>query len=198
MARSSKRKTISREVETEVLVLSRRRCCICFAINRDFSEKKGQIAHLDKERANPNLENLAYLCLDHHDSYDSKTSQSKNYTINEIKHFREILYKAVAKRIDLELGVIGEYEHTENTSQIIPLHRNSFAVIFSTPMRCTPTLRFLDLPKNIIPKIENWTNVGFIVQFPSDLPEIENLRFHADAAPQKLEKMHSKRLFVPR
>ena len=183
MAKSSRRKTISREVETEVLVLSRRRCCICFAINRDFSEKKGQIAHLDKERTNPNLENLAYLCLDHHDSYDSRTSQSKNYTINEIKRFREILYNAVAKPIDLELGVIGEYEHTEKTSQIIRLDRNRFAVIFSTPMRCTPTLRFLDLPKNILHKIENWTNVGFTVQFPKDLPEIKNLRFHADAAP---------------
>jgi len=50
---------------------------LCFALKRDSREKKGQIAHLDGSPANHDRDNLALLCFDHHDRYDSETSQSK-------------------------------------------------------------------------------------------------------------------------
>ena len=56
--------------------------------------KQGQIAHLDQNSANSSEDNLAYLCSDHHDQYDGSTKQSKNFTIEEVKHFREELHKA--------------------------------------------------------------------------------------------------------
>jgi hypothetical protein len=88
----TKRKSIPKEIETKIFSKSRRRCCICFHINNDFDVKQGQIAHLDGNNENWKFENLAFLCLEHHDQYDSKTSQSKNYTIQEVKHYREKLY----------------------------------------------------------------------------------------------------------
>lgn len=79
--------------QAEVLVQSRRRCCVCFGLNRDESVKKGQIAHLDGNRNNNVLENLAFLCFDHHDEFDSRTSQSKGLTRQEISTYRdELLY----------------------------------------------------------------------------------------------------------
>lgn len=78
-----------------VLIASGRRCCICFGLNRDTGLKSGQVAHLDRERDNNNEDNLAFLCLDHHDHYDSKTSQRKNFTITEVKHYRQDLYGAL-------------------------------------------------------------------------------------------------------
>lgn len=80
------------QIETAILVRSRRRCCICFGLNRDTELKAGQIAHLDHQSSNQSEGNLAFLCFNHHDSYDSTTSQSKNLTIGEVKSFRDELY----------------------------------------------------------------------------------------------------------
>lgn len=87
------RKQIPKSIEAEVLVKSRRRCCICFGLNRDEDVKKGQVAHLDKNSSNNAYDNLAFLCFHHHDEYDSKTSQSKNLTIPEVKKYRNELYR---------------------------------------------------------------------------------------------------------
>ncbi len=92
----AKRKRIPKETQTQLLVQSRRRCCLCFGLNQDLAEKRGQIAHLDGDSSNNQLDNLAYLCIPHHDQYDSRTSQSKGLTVDEVKAYREQLYKALA------------------------------------------------------------------------------------------------------
>jgi hypothetical protein len=87
-----KRKRVSDSTQAEVLVKSRRRCCVCFGLSRDENVKPGQIAHLDQNPANGREENLAFLCFEHHDQYDSTTSQSKNLTRAEVERYREELY----------------------------------------------------------------------------------------------------------
>lgn len=82
-------------VITEVLEKSGRRCCICFGLNGDLDRKRGQIAHLDHNHQNNKIDNLAFLCLEHHDEYDTRNSQSKSWTINEVKHYRSDLHKAI-------------------------------------------------------------------------------------------------------
>ena len=85
------RKAIPRLIQEKVLTLCKRRCCLCYGIDNDIGEKRGQIAHLDRNSNNNKIDNLAFLCLHHHDAYDSKTSQSKNYTIEEVKNYRNKL-----------------------------------------------------------------------------------------------------------
>ena len=68
---------------------------MCFGLNRDTSLRLGQIAHLDGDSANSVEDNLAFLCFDHHDQYDSTTCQSKNLTPIEVKLFRIELYAAI-------------------------------------------------------------------------------------------------------
>jgi len=80
-----------------VLVLSRRRCCVCFALNRDTTLKRGQIAHLNHNSGNSDLGNLVYLCLEHHNEYDSRTSQAKGLTLNELRQFRIELHEALER-----------------------------------------------------------------------------------------------------
>lgn len=91
------RKKTPSEIETQVLSESGRRCCLCYGLNSDFKIQKGQIAHLDRNPANNDLDNLVFLCLDHHDAYDGRTSQSKGYTIHEVKWYRSVLVEAVVK-----------------------------------------------------------------------------------------------------
>ncbi len=86
------RKSISTQIQAEILVKSRRRCCICFGLNRNTGLKGGQIAHLDRNSSNNTPENLAFLCFDHHDEYDSITSQRKGFTAIEVKEYRRELY----------------------------------------------------------------------------------------------------------
>lgn len=85
------RKSVPKETENEVLAKCRRRCCICFGLERNIEIKRGQIAHLDDDPANNSLENLAFLCFDHHDEFDTSTSQSKGLTVGEVKKYRREL-----------------------------------------------------------------------------------------------------------
>lgn len=77
----------------QVLVASRRRCCLCYFLKRRKNEQKGQIAHLNHKRSNSDFSNLVYLCLDNHDDFDSRTSQSKGYTFKEVEEYRRRLYE---------------------------------------------------------------------------------------------------------
>ena len=91
------RKPVSKENQEKVLVQSARRCCICFGLHGRFDEVQGQIAHLDGNNENNDLENLAFLCLPCHERYDSTTSQSKGLTIEEAKRYRDMLHEQVRK-----------------------------------------------------------------------------------------------------
>lgn len=91
------RKKIPVEIQTNVLIKSRRRCAFCFGINRDTNYKRGQIAHIDNNNQNNNEENLVFLCFEHHDEYDSKMSQSKGLTERELKEYKKGLEDWVKK-----------------------------------------------------------------------------------------------------
>lgn len=86
--------------QQEVLERSGRRCCLCFGLYGNLSCKRGQIAHLDHNHQNNTVDNLAFLCLEHHDEYDTCTSQSKGWTIKEAKLYRDMLYKEIEKLRD--------------------------------------------------------------------------------------------------
>ncbi|HEX8127066.1 MAG TPA: hypothetical protein VF548_15935 [Allosphingosinicella sp.] len=66
-------------------------------MDRDLRRKKGQISHIDGDRTNSSPSNLAYLCLDHHDELDSRTSQSKGLTSREVRAYRESLVARMAE-----------------------------------------------------------------------------------------------------
>jgi hypothetical protein len=93
---SRHRKAVPKSTEAEVLLLTRRRCPICFGLKGDLGEKQGQVAHLDHDPSNNSADNLAYLCLAHHDEFDSKRSQSKGITLEEAKRYRDELVKTLS------------------------------------------------------------------------------------------------------
>jgi DNA-binding transcriptional regulator YhcF (GntR family) len=106
--------------EAEVLTRSRRRCCICFGLSRSVEVKAGQIAHLDGDNSNSDLDNLAFLCFEHHDQYDSSTSQSKNFTLPEVKRYREELYEKVLPVIELQATRPSQAKRRAPESGMVP------------------------------------------------------------------------------
>lgn len=91
------RKKTPDDIEAEVLMKSARRCTLCFYLKGSLKKKHGQIAHLNGNRANYGMDNLAFMCLKHHSIFDSTTSQHKNYTLKEVKAARARLYDAIAQ-----------------------------------------------------------------------------------------------------
>ena len=94
----SNRKTIPADVQKQVLLKSRRRCCLCFWLDGVDEAVKGQIAHLDQDASNSTFDNLAFLCFDHHDEYDSRTNVSKGLQQAEVTQWRDELYKEMEYR----------------------------------------------------------------------------------------------------
>jgi hypothetical protein len=133
------RKSIPPNTIDEVLLQSRRRCAICFGLEFDTRIKPGQIAHLDQNNTNADVDNLVFLCLHHHDEYDSKTSQSKGMTVGEVRTHRKELYsyissikseenlpwtdypelKQVSESLDRELLSLEIYEYRIRTYRIV-------------------------------------------------------------------------------
>jgi len=91
------RKRTPEDVEAEVLTRSLRRCTLCFHLKGNLKKKHGQVAHLNGDRSNYALDNLAFMCLKHHTLFDSTTRQHKNYTLKEVKGARARLYDAIAR-----------------------------------------------------------------------------------------------------
>lgn len=85
---SAVRQRIPTKVKNVVLETSGRRCCISFSLHKDDGVKRGQIAHLNRDSSHNAPDNLAFLCLAHHDEFDSRTSQSTGFSAPEIKHYQ--------------------------------------------------------------------------------------------------------------
>lgn len=88
---------ISTETQELVLTKSARRCALCFGFEGSLRRKPGQLAHIDRDHSNSTESNLAFLCLEHHDEYDTKRSQSKGITERELRHYRDRLHEAIAR-----------------------------------------------------------------------------------------------------
>lgn len=95
------RTTVQPEVIADVLVTSRRRCCVCFALSGNMEVKRGQVAHVDRNASNSARDNLVFLCFDHHDQYDSRTSQSKGLTVEELRQYQAQLGRFLAQALPL-------------------------------------------------------------------------------------------------
>ena len=95
-----RRKKTSPAIEARVLTQSRRRCALCVGLDGDFSQKIGQIDHLDGDPSNDCFENLVFLCLEHHAQKSSKSTQSKGFTNLEIREYRDRLYRRLGTTTD--------------------------------------------------------------------------------------------------
>ncbi len=92
---SVNRSSITKTRAASVLVKCRRRCCICFFVNNIIDPQRGQIAHLNHDPKDNTYGNLVYLCLRHHDEYDSTTSQSKGFLESEVRQYQDQLFRSL-------------------------------------------------------------------------------------------------------
>ena len=102
--------------------------------------KAGQIAHLDGDRVNNRIDNLAFLCLVHHDDYDSRTSQRKGLTLQEVKRYREELTISINRAFtqQVHFGDITTPPADPYAGQYVRLGGGDSAEITLTPLPDSP------------------------------------------------------------
>jgi hypothetical protein len=113
------RAAISKRTQAKVFLASRRRCCLCLFLDGNDKVRPGQLAHLNRDASDKRFENLVWLCLEHHDAYDTRTSQSKGYSEIEVRAYRDQLYARHPKSEAFEAEELqGGEEEAEVTSPI--------------------------------------------------------------------------------
>lgn len=90
----TRRHAVPKAMETQVLTASRRRCCVCVYLLGRGEVRRGQVAHLNRDPRDTRFPNLVWLCLEHHDEYDTRNSQAKGLTTGEVREYRDRLYKS--------------------------------------------------------------------------------------------------------
>ena len=161
-----KREGITKRTESEVLIKSGRRCCLCYGLYRNFDVKGGQIAHINHDSSNSKIDNLAFLCLEHHDLYDSRTSQSKGFSESELRHYRNMLYDYVENRSSTpKTDAILKHGNDHASSAVrenpivtetddIPLDENTDTLAFSAKGDAQPDARAVDYIANSTEEIQ--------------------------------------------
>jgi hypothetical protein len=119
------RKQTPPQTEADVLITSRRRCALCYGLFGDLDQKRGQIAHVDRDPSNSAFQNLAFLCLPHHDEYDSKTSQSKRFTSTELLKYRDLLYERLGKGVTDEHAEMASAPSSRDSAPLTPSPRDA-------------------------------------------------------------------------
>jgi hypothetical protein len=104
--KQGKRAPIPIDNEASVLTRSRRRCALCFGLEMDLGVKEVQIAHVNRKRSDCRVENLAALCLPHHNLYDSTFRQTKGFKPEELLGYRTQLYEVLDKRDTTVIGTL--------------------------------------------------------------------------------------------
>lgn len=102
-------------VAKQVLVKCRRRCCLCYFLEGDSGQKDGQLCHIDGNSAkSDDEENLVFLCLRHHNEFDTKSFQAKGLMEEEIKYAREKLHNRY-KGLKTEIVIYAEGDFESQT-----------------------------------------------------------------------------------
>jgi len=122
------RKKPKAEVVTTVLTRSHRRCALCIGLNYDWDEKKGQLAHIDRNASNSDIDNLAYLCLHHHSEYDATSNRTKGLTPQELKTYRDTLYNMIETQPEILRGKESRASTSKNRQTSLELYDRRIVV----------------------------------------------------------------------
>lgn len=78
---AKKRVPIPQSIQTQVLVANRHACCVC-------QKHRVQLHHIDGDPSNNTAENIACLCLDHHDMATALASLTKKLTPSQVRIYK--------------------------------------------------------------------------------------------------------------
>jgi hypothetical protein len=97
MMNGQRRRRINKHTAAEVAYSVDLRCCLCEATSGfPPRARNGQIHHMDGDPRNNDLNNLVWLCLEHHEDAGKTGKTSRRLSPLTIGKFRDLLLKKVA------------------------------------------------------------------------------------------------------
>ncbi len=77
---------------------------------------------MDGDSANAAEDNLSFLCFNHHDDYDGTTRLAKGLREDEVRHWRDELYKEMEYRAEGMAPVLGKLAAAvpSNPEEMVP------------------------------------------------------------------------------
>lgn len=124
LVQKRQRKKIPSKIEKEILIRSRRRCPLCVYLKNDLNIKKIQINHLDKNPNNNDIDNLVAFCLEHHDEYHQKSGLTKGLKLDEIKHYRDMLYENIEEVLQKYKEDLVKNHQEDDSNWVFEKYRN--------------------------------------------------------------------------
>lgn len=93
-----RREPIPSDILNDLLFQSGRRCCICYGLQQDLTIKAyGKVIRLNRNAADNRPDNLAYLCLEHHNAYEVGGDQIAPLIMGDVKKYRAKLYAEIER-----------------------------------------------------------------------------------------------------
>lgn len=110
------------DIDAAVVYMSDFKCCIC--------QKKGDHTHhLDGNKNNNKIENLALLCFDHHNLAGLKNNLSKKLSKQAILKYREHYYQVVANERQRALGTLDSPIKEITEEKLLTISKNAVIII---------------------------------------------------------------------
>ncbi len=133
------RRRIPESIQVGILIESRRRCAMCFHLHEDLTVKDGQLAHIDRDASNDAEGNVIFLCLIHHNQYDTKSSQAKGWLPAELTEIKRRFEQAIVDRRHLvspaAIATAGRETDRETLRELIAFMSESNALRFLRGVR---------------------------------------------------------------
>jgi len=103
-----------------VLLRCKRQCCMCCCLRGIREPAEGQIAHLDRDRTNADIDNLVFLCLPCHTLYDTKGNHVQGDTPGEVRHYRHQLYRVLQfDHVEWTITIRADRTHYDKVKQAV-------------------------------------------------------------------------------
>jgi hypothetical protein len=93
---------------------------MCFGLRGIKDVVEGQIAHLSRDRSSIVVDDLAFLCMTCHTKYDTKNNRVQGYTPDEVRHYRDNLYRALGSdQLEWSLTVRAHRSHYDGVKRAV-------------------------------------------------------------------------------
>jgi hypothetical protein len=124
------RSKVPDHIAAQVEFKADRTCCVCREPRQAL-----QIHHLDDDPSNNSLENLAALCLQHHNDTQLKGGFGRKLNAAQVRLYRDEWYKAIQQRRD-KLAALNEEQfstfspnYTQNASPKVQPEESRFSTL---------------------------------------------------------------------
>lgn len=151
MTAKKKRTKIPGATEGQLLYKTDYKCCVC-------NKRGDHIHHLDDNPDNNNIDNLAFLCFQHHNEATIKNSLSKTLRKESIIKYRKHHYKVIENKRKRELGSLNKPINKLTEEKLMSVTKTALIIIELENVKAKYFSADWDKRSEIIGELDKYVN----------------------------------------